>query len=266
MIRFSSQRKALPRWFVLAPLCVILLTGLPAFGAGGKATPEERQARALFDQGLALSDEGKWAEALDVFKKSDDLQHSATVRFNMAVTYRALGRYVDAKRLTQDLLTKGVDDKPLKPALQKEVEKLRDEVAAKVVTAIIKRTPPDASVEIDGTLHVVGSAGRIEIDPGKHVFVLKKDGYDTVTVTKSLDGSDVEVVLVAPKSKSATVAPPDVPFYKKGWFWGTVGAVVAAGAAVAVVVVVTSSDAPPGAAPPPSTVGRVIPAAFTVRF
>lgn len=253
------------RWFVLAPMCAALFAADPALAAGGKPTPEERQARALFEQGLALSDEGKWSEALDVFKKADDLQHSASVRFNMAVTYRALGRYVEAKRIADDLLLKGVDDKPLKPALQKDVEKLRDEVAPKIVAAIIKRSPADASIEIDGTLHIVGSDGRIDLDPGKHVFVLKKEGYDTITVSKSLDGRNVEVVLTAPKSK-IVAPPPEVPFYKKGWFWGTVGAVVAAGAAVTVVVVVTSSEGPAPAAPPPSTVGRVIPAAFTVRF
>lgn len=259
------RRSAFSRWFVLAPLCTLLLCAAPAWAAGGKSSPEERQARALFDQGLALSDEGKWAEALEVFKKSDDLQHSANVRYNMAVTYRALGRYVEAKRLTNDLLNRGVDDKPLKPALEKEVQKLHDEVAPKVVVAVIKRSPADATVEIDGTLHIIGSDGRIELDPGKHVFVLKKDGYDTVTVSKSLEGAEVDVVLTAPKIKIAAVAP-ETPFYKKGWFWGTVGGVVAAGAAVTIVVLVTSSDGATPAGPPPSTVGRVIPAAFTVRF
>lgn len=259
------RRNGLLRWFVLAPLCTLLLCATPAWAAGGKPSPEERQARALFDQGLALSDEGKWSEALEVFKKSDEIQHSANVRYNMAVTYRALGRYVEAKRLTNDLLTSGVDDKPLKPALEKEVRKLRDEVAPKVVVALIKRSPADATVEIDGTLHIIGGDGRIELDPGKHVFVLKKDGYDTVTVSKSIEGVDVDVVLTAPKTKIVDPAA-ETPFYKKGWFWGTVGAVVAAGAAVTVVVIVTSSEGQAPAAPPPSTVGRVIPAAFTVRF
>lgn len=266
MSRFNIRYENSARWFILVPLFVVSLASTPALAAGdGKLTPEERQARALFDQGLALSDEAKWAEALDVFKKSDELQHSANVRFNMAVSYRALGRYVEAKRLADDLLTKGVDDKPLKPALQKEVQKLRDEVAPKIVTAVIKRNPPDGTLEIDGTLHVVGSDARIEMDPGKHVFVLKKDGYDTVTVSKTLEGTETDVVLTAPKTK-ITAAPVEVPFYKRGWFWGTVGAVVAGGAAVAVVVVVTRSDGATPAGPPSSTVGRVIPAAFTVRF
>jgi len=264
--RFNFRREILARWFILVPLFVLLLGSSSALAAGGgKLTPEERQARALFDQGLALSDEAKWSEALDVFKKSDELQHSASVRFNIAVSYRALGRYVEAKRLADELLTKGVDDKPLKPALAQEVQKLRDEVAPKVVTVVIKRNPPDGTLEIDGTLQVVGSDARIEMDPGKHLFVLKKDGYDTVTVSKNVEGSEVEVVLTAPKIK---IAPPpvEVPFYKRGWFWGTVGAVVAGGAAVAVVVVVTGSEGAAPASPPSSTVGRVIPAAFTVRF
>lgn len=266
MSRFNFRRGNWSRWFIIVPLFVFLFGSTSAWAAGGgKLTPEERQARALFDQGLALSDEAKWSEALEVFKKSDELQHSANVRYNMAVSYRALGRYVEAKRLADDLLKKGVDDKPLKPALEKEVQKLRDEVAPKIVTVAIKRNPPDGTIEIDGTLQVVGTDGRIEMDPGKHVFVLKKDGYDTVTVSKNLEGSEVEVVLTAPKTK---IAPPpvEVPFYKRGWFWGTVGAVVAGGAAVAVVVVVTGSEGAAPSTPPPSTVGRVIPAAFTVRF
>lgn len=233
--------------------------------AGGKPSPEEQQARALFDQGLALSDEGKWSEALSVFKKSDELQHSANVRFNMIASYRALGRYVEAKRLADALLAKGVDDKPLKPGLQKEVEKLRDEVSPKIVTAVIRRNPADGAIEIDGTLYIVGSDGRIELDPGRHVFVLKKSGYETITVSKSLESTDAEVILTAPKLK-IDPPPEEKPFYKRGWFWGTVSAVVVASAAVVVVAVVSTSNAPPVAGPPPSTVDRVIPAAFTVRF
>jgi hypothetical protein len=242
-----------------------MLTAAPVMAAGGKPSPEERQARALFDQGLALSDEGRWSEALDSFKKSDEIQHSASVRYNMLATYRALGRYVEAKRMAEELLAKGVDDKPLKPALQKDVEKLRDEVAPKIVKATIKRSPADGSIEIDGNLYIVGSDGRIELDPGRHVFVLKKEGYDTATVSKSLEGTEAEVVLTAPKIKIA--APPEErPFYKRGWFWGTVGAVVVGAAAVTIVAVASSSTAPAAAGPPQSTVGRIIPAAFTVRF
>jgi Tetratricopeptide repeat len=265
--RFISRRGSRSRWFVLGPLFVLSLVTAPALAAGGgKLTPEEQQARALFDQGLALSDEARWSEALDIFKKSDELQHSANVRYNMAVSYRALGRYVEAKRLVDELLVKGVDDKPLKPALEKEVQKLRDEVVAKIVVTTIRRSPADGSLEIDGTLHLVGADGRVELDPGKHLFVLRKEGYETTTVFRNLEGSEVDIVLTAQKMKIAA-PPPEVPFYKRGWFWGTVGAVAAAGAAVAVVVVVTGSERPASTTnPPSSTVDRIIPAGFTVRF
>lgn len=265
MIRRMPRRQPRLRWFVLAPLCALLLGQTPAIAAGGKLSPEEQEARALFDQGLALSDESRWSEALDAFKKSDKLVHSASVRFNMAVTLRALGRFVEAKRIAEELLARGVDDKPLKPALQKDVEKLRDEVAPKIVHVELRRNPADGSVEIDGTLFIVAADGRVELDPGKHVFIMRKEGYETVTVAQSVAGPEAVVVLTAPK---INIAPPPEPppFYKRGWFWGTVGGVVAAGAAIAVVAVVTTADAPAVAAPPPSTVGRVIPAAFTVRF
>jgi len=259
------RRQSTRRWFVVAPLCALLFAAVPAVAAGDKLSPAEEQARALFDQGLALSDEARWSEALDAFKKSDALVHSASVRINMAVTLRALGRYVEAKRIIEDLLARGVDDKPLKPASQKDVEKLRDEVVPKIVHVELKRNPSDGSVEIDGTLFLVAADGRVELDPGKHVFILRKRGYETVTVTQSLEGREAVVILTAPK---LDIAPPpdDRPFYKRGWFWATVGGVVAAGAAVTVVAVVLDSDARAPATPPTSTVGRVIPAAFTVRF
>jgi len=247
---------------VLALVLALGLVSGSAFGAGGKGSPEERQARALFDQGLALSDEGKWSEALEVFRKSDTLTASANVRYNIAAALRALGKYVEAKRTIDETIAAG-DAKTLtiKPALKKELEKLRAEVAGKIVHIRFRKSPADADVEVDGSAVSEGADGRVGLDPGKHVFVIRKQGYDPTTVNQTLSAGDTEVVLTAPKTKVVEV-PRNDPFYKKGWFWGTVGGVVAAGAAVTVIVVVTGADKNAGAAPPDSTVGRVIPAAL----
>ncbi len=228
-----------------------------------KATPaEQQQARALFEEGIGLSDDGKWAEALEIFQKSDAIVHSAAVRFNIAATQRALGHYVDAKRTLTQLIADGeAKTLTVKPALRKDIDKLLGEVQAKVVHVSLRKSPTDAEVQIDGSAAEPQPDGRVELDPGKHIFVISAEGHQTVTVTKVLEG-DAEVALTAPKVIAAAPPPPPPPpdpFYKRGWFWGAVGATVAAGAAVAVIVVVTRPSEGPVSAPA-STVDNVTPA------
>ena len=97
-----------------------------------KETPEQQQAKALFQQGISLSDDGKWAEALASFQQSDQLVPSAPVRFNIGATLRALGRYVEAKNTLDAVLTDQQKfNPPPKPALLEEVRKLLGEVLQK---------------------------------------------------------------------------------------------------------------------------------------
>lgn len=261
------MRRSSLRWLSIAPVVACLLIAPAALGAGpSKPTPEQRQARALFEQGLALSDEGKWAEALDVFRKSDDLSPSTSVRFNIAASLRALGRYVEA-RDTLDAAVADADARkaPIKPALKSEIDKLREEVAGKIVRLDVQKSPTDADITVDGAPAKLATDGRVELDPGKHVFVISAKGHDTTTVTKNLSRDDTSLTLTAPRGAvTEAPKPKETPFYKRGWFWGTVGAVVAGAAAVTVIVVVTRPDAGPVAGPPTSTVDRVLPA--VVRF
>ncbi|MDI3283926.1 CDC27 family protein [Polyangium sp. 15x6] len=261
------MRRSPLRWLSIAPVVACLLVAPAALGAGpAKPTPEQREARALFDQGLALSDEGKWSEALEAFRKSDDISPSTNVRFNIAASLRALGRYVEAR----DTLDGAVADAearktPIKPALKTEIDKLREDVTGKIVRIELQKSPTDAEVTVDGVPLKLSSDGRAELDPGKHVFVISSKGHDTTTVTKTLSQGDTTLLLTAPRTAAVEPPkPPDPPFYKRGWFWGTVGGVVGAAAAVTVIVVVTRPDATAVAGPPTSTVDRVFPA--VVRF
>ncbi len=260
------MRRSPLRWLAIAPVLACLLVTPVALGAPGKPTPEQREARALFEQGLALSDEGKWAEALESFRKSDDLAPSTNVRFNIAASLRALGRYVEARDTLDTAVSDAEANKtPIKPALKSEIDKLRAKVASKIVRLELKKSPADADVDIDGAPAKPVPDGRVELDPGKHVFVISAKGYDTTTLTKTLAPEDTALVLTAPKSVIAEAPKPkETPFYKRGWFWGTVGAVVAGGVAVTVIVVVTRPDGAPTTMPPMSTIDRVIPA--VVRF
>jgi hypothetical protein len=245
----------------IAALAALLLSSSLAL-AQAKPGAEAKRARALFDEGVALSDEGKWADALLVFRKSDDLVPSPSARYNIGSTLRALGRYVEAR----DVLAHIGDDaaarkQVVKPALKKEIEKLLGEVKKKIVTVSLKVTPVDADVQMDGNAVKRLPDGGLELDPGRHVFVITAPGFETTTVTQTLDASGAEVVLVAPKIVPKVVQ--ETPIYARAWFIAT-GSVLVAGAATVGIIFAARPRTTPAAGPPPATVDRVIPAA--VRF
>jgi len=238
----------------LAALCAGLSCVTPSF-ADTKAPPEVRRAKALFEQGVALSDEGKWTDSLAAFQQSDALVASPTVRYNIAMTLRALGRYVEARSELQRIL----GSRPLKPALKKDAEALLAEVRAKIVTVSLTVSPADADIQMDGSPITPSPGGQLDVDPGKHVFVVSARNHDTTTVTQALATSGEALVLTAPLTAVREVRP--TPFYARPWFLATAGVVVASGATVAIIFAARPRDAPP-AAPPPATVDRILPAAF----
>jgi tetratricopeptide (TPR) repeat protein len=249
---------------------IALLLALALASSSAAAAPKstaDRQARALFDQGVALSDEGKWAEALTAFQKSDALVPSATVRYNLAATQRALGRYVEAKRTLEGILADPQQFRaPIKPRLREELEKLLSEVKGKIVVVSLLLSPPGADVQVDGAAAAPMPDGRLELDPGRHVFVIAAEGHETTTVTQALSASDTEVTLTAPRKRAVVPQPPPrppAPFYTRAWFWATVGGVAATGVAVAITVALAQPDAA-AASPPTRTVDRLIPTG--VRF
>lgn len=261
------------RWTRLGVAIVaalVLLVLATAAHAQKKDSAEARRAKALFDQGIALSDEGKWSEALAVFQQSDELVPSASVEFNIAATLRALGRYVEARKTLQAILDLEPTMKPsMKPALKADVEKLLAEVTAKIVTLRLSLDPSDGTVEIDGAKASAGPDGTFELDPGRHVFVLSAKGHETTTITKTLAAADKELALKAPVIRTKVVekrvevpAEKSTPVYGRAWFWTAAGVLVAG--AVVVTIIVTRPDERAPAAPPARTVDRVIPTA--VRF
>jgi len=248
------------RTFRLLAVAVLLLVGLvPRLAAA--ETPTERRAHAKFDEGLALSDEGKWSEALDAFRESDALVANASARLNIATTLRALGRYVEAKHMARSILKQATELK-LKPKLRPEVEKLLADVSAKVLSLNVDVQPPDAEVEVDGSPLQADPQGDTELDPGRHVFVVRAPGHDTTTVTRELSASDVRIELVAPRTPVVTTEPEDSPIYEQWWLWTSIGGGLAVTAAVIGIVVATRPEDIPGAAPPSSTIGHVIPVAI----
>jgi tetratricopeptide (TPR) repeat protein len=70
---------------------------------------------ALIDEGIALYDQGKYAEAIDKYKESYKLDSNSVVLFaEMAMTYLALKDYDNTESICQRAITKFPDNKGLK--------------------------------------------------------------------------------------------------------------------------------------------------------
>jgi tetratricopeptide (TPR) repeat protein len=246
----------------LITLLVAFLHVSVALAQPKPSAPNTRRAKALFEEGVALVDEGKWADALAAFQKSDAIVPSASARLNIGVTLRALGRYVEAKRVLDKILDDAkVDKRPLKPTTKRDVEKLLKEVTPKILTVTLTVTPVDGDVQMDGAPITLPLDGKLSLDPGTHVFVVQGAGYETATITQTITTSGATVTLVAPKIIPKIVK--ETPFYARAWFIATAAVAVAGGATVGIIFATRPKETPaPG--PPSNTVGVVIPAA--VRF
>ena len=264
MRRCALYTAAVAAALSLAPAGASAQKAAPGTGAAKAPSGDVARARALFDKGISLSDEGKWTDALDAFKESDTLVPSAKVRFNMGASLRALGRYVEAKRLLSKLFAEE-DGFKLKPDLRANAQKMLDEVDAKVVVAHVTVLPAAAKLEIDGDAGQLDATGATELDPGKHVFVVSAEGYDTTTVTRTLASGKSDVAITAPPKKVIekrveVPAPPPTPVYKRAWFWVGLSTLAAGGAAVGVFFVVRPDKKAP--VPPTSTTDVVIATSF----
>lgn len=108
-------------WLVL----VVLSMGLPALSGHAQAQHTvEAQARALFDQGVAASDEERWADAAARFEQSLGLLERPSTVFNLIGALYRVGRYEEGLRFVQRYLE--ITDPVSDAARRQEAEALKE--------------------------------------------------------------------------------------------------------------------------------------------
>ncbi len=194
---------------------------------GDVASAEEttEEARALFDEGLALADRREWERAVQRFRAALERRESPAVRLNLAISLARMGRLVEAlEELERVHADPETDD-----AVRAEAELLRAETAPRLGRLRIEVVgePGEARVTVDGRpwpeLGVYAAA-----DPGVRVVRLVEGDVELdVEEADVPEGGDSEVTLELP------IAPAE-PTVDDSWIWGTVigAAIVTVGAAV----------------------------------
>lgn len=194
--------------FGLAMVAVVLLAPRSA-----PAQELDREARRLFEEGVALLQDGRFSDALGRFERARTFREVPAVMLNLALAQRGVGHYLDAGHsldryveLAQGRLDRG---------RQVEVTRLRAEIQAALASLTVRVGGPPSEVSLDGRALSEAQRGvPIAVDPGSHVVRLSGESVEAEEVVRTLAmGQYLELSLVArprdARSRLVIEAPAD---------------------------------------------------------
>jgi hypothetical protein len=200
---------------VLAPGIVVLCISGAALGDEGPLSPpqevgEARQgeARALFHEGVAQLDLGRYAEALECFQRAYALWDSPKILLNIATTLRALGRNAEAATAYARYLGTAAPDNPRREEVTQALKEVSVQVGRIVSTHLrgVERLWLD-DVEIAA---VAGQEAWVE--PGRHTLVAERTGGSRQTMRITVGAGGVRSVdwtpPLAPRTPGARPVSP----------------------------------------------------------
>jgi hypothetical protein len=184
--------------------CAIVL--LPPTAAAQTARP--RPSHASLAQSLTgaakddyasaqiLSNNGDFASALAKYGEAYDLSKDPRLLFNMALCARSLHAYAQM----QSLLTRYRHEagSSISPEDKADVDAALSAIHNLVGALRLTVSEPEASIAVDGG--PVGTSPLSDaqvLDLGKHVVVVNKPGFETVTQTVTISGGSEASITVA---------------------------------------------------------------------
>ncbi|WP_437568113.1 hypothetical protein [Sorangium sp. So ce542] len=139
---------------------------------------ELASARHLFSLGLAAEDQGRWAEALEIYERISKIVVSPPLWYHLGVCHEALGHVVEALNAFE-LATSGATARK-ELALARESRSRLEKLRAKT-SQIVLQLPEDATgvrVEIDGEpIHPALVGAAILVSPGARRIAVSAENY-----------------------------------------------------------------------------------------
>ena len=173
----------------------------PAPAAGAK---DSRSLREILDSATRLFTAGSYDQAIGEFQLAYQKRQLPTLLFNIAQAHRKAGHWAEALALYERFLK----DDP-KSALLPEAE----------AHAAAMRARLDAE------------RASAEREAAERLAKKRAEEAEALAIAREAERKKAEdALLLASKAK-------EPPVYKKAWFWGVIGGVVAAGAITAGVVI-----------------------------
>lgn len=216
----------------------VLTAALVSFVASAAAG--EDQARAQFEQGISLYEEGKFDQAAVAFQRAYELKPSYKILYNIAQAQNQLGHYAAALQAYVSYLAEGAD--AVTDEREREVKAEIARLNRLVGMLVIETDVEEATIFVDGRRE--GSlplAGPVIVDLGEHELVAKCDGAEIHRERVTVAGGQRVVVRIegaAPgdvdPDRLEPGPPPGSPPATEGggriWTWVLLGS----GAAIAI--------------------------------
>lgn len=188
--------------------------------------PRAAQARAAFEQGVAMSQQERWGEALDAFRRSFDLVPRPSTAFNMASTLVRLGRHVEAIAAYEHYLR--IADAATEGARFLDAQQQLANEQTMIARIVLSTTPADATVRLDGrALEGSFTARELSVDIGEHTIEASAPHFragstrvrvasgERAAITLALDAITTAHLEVVPSVSSAVVSV-DGQRYERG--------------------------------------------------
>jgi len=198
-------KSLLARLSCLLPLVLTLVHARAmAQETGGEQTAA---ARALFEEGVSLSDHGDWAQASDRFRRAYALRPSPAVAFNLATALEHTGGLVEASELLRR-----VRRQARQQTLKRDALRILNRIQGRIGHATIQLTGETTDVEVAVDGHHIDAARigvRIPIDPGHRVITASRGGSQLASREVDIaDGGTADVTLDVPATPPEVENPP----------------------------------------------------------
>jgi hypothetical protein len=154
--------------------CVLVVSLLALCAPRAASAQSTQDPRALFEQGVAHIDQGRFADAIIALEASQRLRESPAVTYNLGLAYRGVGRAHDAIRMLERYVAQ-----PSRDATAAELTAVRQTIAtirATLVMLNVTVAPSSATLIIDGV--VEARRGEFTIDAGRHNVEARAAGYE----------------------------------------------------------------------------------------
>ena len=251
-MRLRYHRRGMRSWLAAT---VAVLLGSSAMVGAAPASAQRREAdveeaRARFVAGQAAVESGRWADAVDDFRRAYELSEVPAALYNVGFALRALGRHREARDVFDRLLSHHAD---MEAPLREEAERFRREAAARVIALELIGLEPGVTHAIRFDGRPVADRGQrpvsIEGDPGSHALTVRRDGYEPFVWEGALrDGERREIAIeLLPVATDGAPRGEDEGggVFSSPVFWVVVGAVLIGGGIAAFVVIQGSGELEP---------------------
>jgi hypothetical protein len=158
--------------------------------------------RAAFNEGVALLEQGRYADAVARFERVAAARETPAVLYNLALAERGVGRYVSAVAHLERWLTLAADR--AEPARVAEVRAARDECRAAVATLTLRGAAPGLALTVDDV--AARAEAPLALDPGEHAVRARAESVEPFEARVTLRPGERRELAVAPSPRDLRTA------------------------------------------------------------